>query len=218
MTLQVTSNKRWLRPDFIESKAQARLEAYESEYGTVSSPPIPVEHLAEAHLDLIIDWDNIPEPEGEPILAYIDPTTRTIRMNERRRDHFSDFSGSEAFTLGHEVGHWDLHIVQAKAVQLPLFDADQMKTFVCRGDPESRLEWQANRYSAALIMPTKMIKEHTKDVDLCSWPNLYVLRDRFEVTISAFTRRLTELGLIYVSPEGSLYPSREIYDGQTVLV
>ncbi|MFW6116393.1 MAG: ImmA/IrrE family metallo-endopeptidase [bacterium] len=218
MTLQVTPSRQWLRAEFIESKALARLEAYEEEYGAISSLPIPVHHLIEAHLDLFIDWDDILAPEeDEPVLAYINPTTRTIRMNAKRRRYFDEFFGSETFTLGHEVGHWDLHILEAEAVQLPLFDADQLEPFVCRGDPRRRLEWQANRYSAALIMPARMIEKLTAGVDLCAWPNLYDLKDRFQVTISALTRRLVELGLIYKSPEGNLYPSREAYHGQNAL-
>lgn len=218
MTLQITPNREWLRPEFIEAKAQARLEAYESQYGRIASLPIPVHHLVEAHLNIRIDWDHISESEDESILAYINPSTRTIRMNAGRRQYFDRFFGTEAFTLGHEVGHWDLHVVKADGVQLPLFDADHVKPFVCRGDPSRRLEWQANRYSAALTMPSRMIRRCTERVDLCSWPNLYDLKDRFQVTISALTIRLEELGLVYRSPDGDLYANREAYHGQKALL
>jgi len=214
--LQVISDGKWLRPEFIESKAQSRIAAYENEYGEISNPPIPIHHLIEAHLDLIIDWDDIAEEENERILAYIDPTSRSIRMNAKRQAYFDEFFGTETFTLGHEVGHWDLHIIEVEGVQLTLF-GERPKPFVCRGDKRNKLEWQANRYAAALVMPADMIKECTVGVNLCSWPNLYELKDYFQVTISTMTRRLKELGLIYKSPEGEIYPSQEAYGGQIAM-
>ena len=65
-----------------------------------------------------------------------------------------------------------------------------------------------------LLMPSNPLMEAVKDVDLLSWPVLYGLRDRFQVTITALKVRLERLGLLYVTEDGELYPSRQEYEGQ----
>ena len=40
-------------------------------------------------------------------------------------------------------------------------------------------------------------------------PTLYGLRDRLQVTITALKVRLERLGLLYVTEDGELYPSRQ---------
>ena len=61
----------------------------------------------------------------------------------------------------------------------------------------------------------QLLWDSVRDIELTSWPNLYRLRDLFEVTISALTIRLERLGVLYVSKDGQLYPSRQEYHGQT---
>ena len=65
-----------------------------------------------------------------------------------------------------------------------------------------------------LLMPSNLLMEATRDVDLLSWPTLYGLRDRLQVTITALKVRLERLGLLYVTEDGELYPSRQEYEGQ----
>ena len=69
-----------------------------------------------------------------------------------------------------------------------------------------------------LLMPSHLLREAIRDVDLLSWQNLYALRDLFQVTITALTVRLARLNLLYISDESKLYPSRQVYDGQMPLV
>ena len=65
-----------------------------------------------------------------------------------------------------------------------------------------------------LLMPSHVLLEAVREVDLLSWPMLYELRDRFQVTITALKVRLERLGLLYVTGDGKLYPSRQEYEGQ----
>ena len=65
-----------------------------------------------------------------------------------------------------------------------------------------------------LLMPTSLLLETIQGVDLLNWPNLYRLRDLFQVTITALTVRLTRLNLLYVADDKQLFPSRQEYDGQ----
>ena len=71
---------------------------------------------------------------------------------------------------------------------------------------------------AYLLMPTSLLLETIQGVDLLNWPNLYRLRDLFQVTITALTVRLTRLNLLYVADDKQLFPSRQEYDGQMRLV
>ena len=66
-------------------------------------------------------------------------------------------------------------------------------------------------------MPSYLLLEAIHDVELTSWPNLYKLRELFQVTISALTIRLERLGVFYVATDGQLYPSLQEYHGQTRL-
>ena len=219
---QITPNRDWMKPAVIEANAGKLLDEYMARFGVIASPPIPIEHLIEAHLELTIDWDDVPASADGVILACIDPRTRTLRMNASQRRHFEDYIGTESFTFAHEAGHWRLHICEGEGTQLGLFDDIQSEVFLCRGcakgKPRDRLEWQADRFAAAMLMPPNMVRDHVKRMDVYSWPNLYRMRDAFGVTITALRVRLEELGLLYVAPDDKPYPSREIYFGQVALV
>ncbi len=62
-----------------------------------------------------------------------------------------------------------------------------------------------------------VVESAISDVELTSWPNLYRLRNLFEVTISALMIRLERLSVLYVATDGQLYPSLQEYHGQTRL-
>ena len=74
-----------------------------------------------------------------------------------------------------------------------------------------------NRYAAALSMPKRLITEEALKIDRRSWPPLYRLAERFEVSITALTVRLKQLNLLYVDDNGRLYESREQATGQQSL-
>ena len=55
----------------------------------------------------------------------------------------------DQFTIGHELGHYFLHSQQG---EIPLV--------ACRDNSNTRLEWEANWFSAALLMPADKFTEH----------------------------------------------------------
>jgi hypothetical protein len=67
-------------------------------------------------------------------------------------------------------------------------------------------------------MPSRLLLPAIEDVDLLRWPNLYRLRDKFSVSITALKIRLENLGLIYVDPDGGLHRSKAEADGQLPLL
>ena len=52
-------------------------------------------------MDLWFDWDEIDDTDEERILGCLDPATKKIRMNTRRRDQFEQYKGMEAYTKAH---------------------------------------------------------------------------------------------------------------------
>ncbi len=203
-------DKRFMPDSEIEKKACAMLSGFESQFGKVSKPPIPIDRIVESYLDLWIDWDVIEDTDEEKILGFLNPDTKKIRLNERHRDHFENYIGTEAFTKAHEVGHWDLHVAKkGDAVQLPLLAPENSQPYLCRQANLDQREFQAERYAAYLLMPHHLLMETINGVDLTSFPVLYSLKEIFGVTITAFTKRLKGLHLIYITDDKKIYRSEE---------
>ena len=213
MTVQYLPDAR------IEAKAIQLLNRYESEYDTVTGPPIPVEEIADNLLELGILWGSVAEAAGTTTLAGLEPSERMIKFNESRRQVLEETPGLYNTVLGHEIGHWELHVDHNLGAQRQLPNMGQRyeclyEESTCTKGPK---ETQAHRFMAFLLMPSSLLRDAVTGIELTSWPNLYKLRDLFEVTISALTIRLERFGILYVSKGGELYPSRQEYHGQTRL-
>jgi Zn-dependent peptidase ImmA (M78 family) len=94
----------------IERWAEARVLDYERRFGVLWDPPIPVERIAETIFNLRILWEPIEADGVLNPLAGLRSTERLIIINEDRREDFDRWPGLLPFTLGHELGHWDLHV------------------------------------------------------------------------------------------------------------
>ena len=207
---------KFLSDPQLEGKATRLLRCYDALYGAVSSPPVPVERILEDVLDLSILWDDISEPPNQSILAALDPGSKTVVFNESRRTLLTDTPGLYYTVLAHEAGHWDVHVDHGHLAQptLPNFARDFSCLYRSSGPGQDLREVQAHRFMGFFLMPSNLLMEAVRDVDLLSWPMLYGLRDRFQVTITALKVRLERLGLLYVTEDGELYPSRQEYEGQ----
>jgi hypothetical protein len=199
---------RFVPDEEIEGKAYRLLADFESQYGGISKPPIPIDKLIEKFLELRFDWEEI-EDNGGMILGCLHPDSRKIMMNSRHIDFFDAHWGTEEYTKAHEVGHWDLHIAKTgEAVQLGLPGLVSEGKYLCRSGAGDSREYQAEKYAAYLLMPHDLIMQEIDGVDLTKWPNLYRLREAFKVSITAMTKRLTALGLISISDK-VIYRSSE---------
>ncbi len=210
---------RYLPDVHIERQATRLLNRYEREFEAVTEPPVPVEDIADGLLELGILWDSVYEAAGTSTLAGFEPREYMIKFNESRRQVFEETPGLYNTVLGHEIGHWELHVDHNLAAQQQLPNLDHVyeclyQDCTCAQGPK---ETQAHRFMAFLLMPSSLLWEAVSDVELTSWPNLYRLRELFQVTISALTIRLERLGVLYVATDGQLYPSLQEYHGQTRL-
>jgi hypothetical protein len=227
----------------IESRAEQRILELETLLGKPVAPPVPLELIAEHMLGLDILWEEIEELHGELIYGGLRMEDKLIVLNESRRALFEEKQGLERSTKGHEMGHWDLFGKSDHPGQLRMFENDA--SFVRRSSPAGdvrvikaliqtpegkellrQIQKRAdepdearavNRYAAALSMPKRLITQEALKIDRRSWPPLYRLAERFDVTISALTVRLKQLNLLYIDDQKRLFESMEQATGQKSL-
>ena len=68
--------------------------------------------------------------------------------------------GRYRYTLGHEVGHWQLHCDQlgVSTGQGSLFSREPESTIICRkSQAKERIEWQADYFASTLLMPRTLV-------------------------------------------------------------
>lgn len=185
--------------------------------GTVNK--IDIDYIIEFEYDLEIVWENIDflDEEGT-ILAAIKPADKIIIMNESKKKLFTEKMGTMNFSKAHELGHWVLHVTEQKGYeQLTFLPTD---VYHCRNlikrEPE---EIQADMFAASLLMPKNIITcavNNLKEKGYVTFPELYALKDQFEVSISALVNRITILKLLYIKDK-KIYLSEDEVTGQLSL-
>lgn len=237
--------KKILRNQEIEEIAAQRLAEFQRDSDRPLSPPIPIDLVAEKVLGLDFLWESIDELPGETIFGGLVPKKRLIILNEKHQGVFEEKPGLERSTKGHEMGHWDLFIDKGTLDHPTLFNTGDDGPFAYRNSPagdvaiikmlqadaegrellrkmQSRADEPdearaVNRYAAALSMPADVVREEALKIDRTQWRNLYELKDKFEVTISALVVRLQQLDLLHVDKEKNLYESKAAATGQMTL-
>jgi IrrE N-terminal-like domain len=160
-------------------------------------PPVDVDAIAEEVVGL-----DVQEAADLRVLPGIPDELRAVELsglllpNELRiwvnGVEAARSPGRRHFTIAHELGHWHLHRA-SKAHARGVF---------CRsgdvggGDAElrsaRRVEAEANRFAAALLMPDELVRREAERWKL----NVHVLARRFEVSLPAMQLRLVTLGVL----------------------
>ena len=213
----------------IEAAADALLAAYARWRGQPVLPPVPVEHVLEAYLQLPLLYEPLPSDGAYIIVSKITQPASgrpaEVTVNANLLDTLlAEHPGLERTALAHELGHHRFHLNQGQRHQLA-FDCHPVAVFRARGDglasrntsdaPERHRamhpdddwwrEWQACTFARYLLLPRALLLPRVADLDLCAWPTLYRLRDEFGVTISALRLHLEKLGYIRLV-DGRLRP------------
>ena len=181
--------------------------------------PVEIDHIIEFHYGLTTVWKDLDYLSDDgTVLAAIIPEEQTIFLNESKQDLFEEKIGTENFTLGHELGHWVLHVTrQGSGKQLTLFE---MENFYCRGRFNNTTEEiQADMFAARLLMPGTIIRgivQEIKNKGNVQWKDLYTIADSLQVSISALVNRITGLRLLYIEDK-KIYSSIEESSGQICL-
>lgn len=237
--------KFW-RNDELESHTAGRLAEYERKTGRAAVLPIPIELIAECLFDLRICYDTIVAPPGHTVLGCFCPGTKTITVNEAHRELFTNKPGLERFTIGHELGHWDLFEQHADRTTGDLFgggaadariecrtgsgvlgryiqnmwtshDSYELLSFVERAVDNPMVASAVNRFASALLMPKHLLVPAVAHVD--RWRDLYLVAEKFGVSISALRVRLQRLRILHVTDDGKpVKGSKEEYAGQQRIV
>jgi Zn-dependent peptidase ImmA (M78 family) len=158
--------------------------AFRSAFEGAAPVPTPVDDIAESLFSLRIIEDHAMTESGT-----LDPAISEVRVNAtecaaaplRRR-----------FTIAHEIGHLVLHAPGGTAAVF------------CRvTDPlviaANRIEREANRFAAELLMPEDLVRAEAARVG----PDRAALADLFQVSAPAMGWRLLNLGLATSRPDQS---------------
>lgn len=140
----------------LESAAQELLRRYAKWKGEPPRPPIPVDTIAEGVLGLTLEMGDLRKKLGKPDVlgaTWLDDALVVIDSALEGNE------GRYCFTLGHELGHWQLHrpLREMDKVTFPLFSrepgAKATAAIVCRDGQRDSAEIQADKFAALLLMP-----------------------------------------------------------------
>jgi Zn-dependent peptidase ImmA (M78 family) len=168
------------------------------------TPGFDAEILVET-LGLNLLWERITEGLGERILGALRPEARIVLLNENRLSELERSVGLRRFTLGHEIAHWLLHAVDARAGTLPL---DPTGRTWCRSGSAAQDERQAEMFAGSLLAPEDQIRTRIGSSFIGGWVEVYSLAKAFVVTPTAMVVRLDELGLAHLDQNGIPVPGR----------
>lgn len=101
--------------------------------------------------------------------------------------------GRRRFTIAHELGHWLLHH-RARKRRTPIYcrPADVGATTRFQLEDAARLERDANRFAASLLMPETLVRREAEALAL----SVPALAKRFGVSGQAMQLRLERLNLL----------------------
>lgn len=149
MTLDVP----FLRDDRIEAAAALLWTEFGRGFGSPVAPPMPVDQLLELHLRLDFEIRDLQAELGLPdVHGAIWVQDRRVAVDRHLDPELRPAArGRYHFTVAHEIGHWQLH--------RHLFGDAGGRTpdFVGQGRGRSRVEIQADRFAASLLMPLPML-------------------------------------------------------------
>ena len=143
----------WLAKDEIERRARGLLTRYAAFIGRPAAPPVPVEELI-AFRELHLEFADLEELTGmDDLLGATWVEEQRIIIN---RDLPDQSPGRTAFTMAHELGHWELHRHLVKKAHRSGEAGPGFFTRDC--DAGAPIERQADMFAAALLMPEEHVR------------------------------------------------------------
>ena len=179
-----------------------------------SPRPFDVEYFFELQLDkltgVVGDYSSLP--------AGIYGVTDSVEMRSTVSADLIDDPRSEKFarsTIGHECGHAIIHVPEFKARRALLKsfqDNSGMRVYRREEIPTFRSpEWQADRFSAGLLMPEPMVKAAIRD----GAETADHLGEMFNVSVPFVRSRLKSLRIVLKSEWGGIaVPPHSRFSGQ----
>jgi Zn-dependent peptidase ImmA (M78 family) len=158
----------------------------------IRNPPVPVDRIAKG---LGAQLRFSPLDDELSGMIYISDGTPIIGINSLHHPN------RQRFSIGHEVGHLVLHrkLISGKVhvdkefrIQLPTLNRDATSAL-----GTDKIEIQANRFSAELLMPTAWFLQAiaTKPFDIDNEAPLEEIARKFKVSRQALDFRIRNLNL-----------------------
>ena len=187
---------RYRTPQQLAVVADDVLARFASEFGWCRAMPIPIEQIVERMYEISIEWHELEELPGASVLGALDSVSKTVVLNLRHEQMFSDVLGPYEFTLAHELGHWLFDADDPR--QLNLLDGPTGRFCHSRTSPamsqqQQHRETNANRFAAELLMPADLVRQVDAD-DLVGRLREYA--QEWGVSRTALCIRLETLGII----------------------
>jgi hypothetical protein len=152
---------KYLEESEIATEAALLIQGYEKQFDVRLSPPVPIDEIAECHLELDLRFVNLESNlNRKDVLGAIWIEEKRVAIDDSLDPTSYPFkAGRYRFTLAHEVGHWALHrsYFFARGQQSGLFGDANEPSIVCRDGDSQPIEWQANAFAAHVLMPKQMV-------------------------------------------------------------
>jgi len=218
----------YLSEERIEREADVLLSQFHGAGTIPLAPPIPVDDILEAHLQLTLELGDLHARLGVPVVGGTRDLLGALWVDERSVfiDHTLDpheqswREGRYRFTVAHEIGHWQVHreYLPSHLHQPSLFHGDSEPTIVCRkSQAKERIEWQADFFAACMLMPRDMVLSAWKarfgdtrtrvaqpgddaQIQRVCRELAEPLAQEFVVSVEAMRIRLEQLGLLHRAP------------------
>lgn len=184
-----TTGAPFLTEEMIEAQALADIVSFVRKTERALTFPIYPDEVLKALWNIEVEYPElVTDAKGKSVLAYFLPTERVVRISTAIRGN----EGRVSFTTAHETGHVSLHdfLVSSGA---------------CVGGA-TIVEWQADQYASALLMPRDSLNEELTDRACGNPVDLEIhgehLCKKFGVSRQALEIRLAKIG---VSMTGCMY-------------
>lgn len=169
---------------------------YRERYGETAPAQLDVENLVKELWDVAVEYEDIPQEEGEEVLGFFAPEIRTIVVDPRACNHPRRLS----FTVAHEAGHLSLH-----SFLFPQGAAGSVRTTQRKLVSTPSIEWQANVYAAHLLAPKHEVFDLLRELGLITMGTvsqpidvetvLAPFQDRFGLSRQAMEVHFKKLGV-----------------------
>lgn len=151
----------------LDSAARELLAAYAKWKGSAAKPPIDVDNIVEGVLGLDFGVTDLRQLLGiDDVLGATWFDLKRVRIDSS----LEGVEGRFAFTVAHELGHWQLHRPHYLLDKsgLGLFSSGPgsgaIPAIVCRNKTKDRAEHQADGFASRLLMPRAAILAAVRDV------------------------------------------------------
>lgn len=152
----------YLKPADLDHAAAELLRRYGAWKKAVVQPPIDVDEIVEGYLGLTLEVVDLKARLGmSDVLGATWFDEKRVRIDQS----LEGMEGRFAFTVAHEIGHWQLHrpLYEMDKMTLPLFSLGPAEkptsAVVCRAkEKKAPAEWQADQFAARLLMPAAAVR------------------------------------------------------------